>query len=86
MYVYSTFLALNMKTEIEREKIMKAINVLLNQAYDSTLDEILALLERIEEAEEEEDLKAYDEGKEDIRVNGTVSWEEVKKEINKEVA
>lgn len=86
MYVYSAFLALNMKTEIEREKIIKAINVLLNQAYDSTLDEILALLERIEEAEEEEDLKAYDEGKEDIRVNGTVSWEEVKKEINKEVA
>lgn len=67
-----------MKTEIEREEIIKAINLLLNQAYDSTLDEILALLQRIEEAEEE-DLKAYDEGKEDIRINGTVTWEEVKK-------
>lgn len=86
MYVHSTFLALNMKTAIERQEIIKAINVLLNQAYDSTLDEILALLQRIEEEEEEEDLKAYDEGQEDIRVNGTVSWEEVKKEINKEVA
>ncbi|MBW4687866.1 MAG: hypothetical protein KME40_22870 [Komarekiella atlantica HA4396-MV6] len=75
-----------MKTEIEREEIIKAINVLLNQAYDSTLDEILALLQRIEEEEEEEELKAYDEGKEDIRINGTVAWEEVKKEINKEVA
>ncbi|MBD2441231.1 hypothetical protein [Nostoc sp. FACHB-110] len=73
-----------MKTAIEREEIIKAINLLLNQAYDSTLDEIIALLQQIEE--EEEDLKAYDEGKEDIRINGTVSWEEVKKEINKEVA
>ncbi|WP_341527241.1 hypothetical protein WKK05_32830 [Nostoc sp. UHCC 0302] len=68
-----------MKTEIEREEIIKAINVLLTQAYDSTLDEILALLERIEEEEEEEDLKAYDKGKEDMLINGTVSWEEVKK-------
>lgn len=72
-----------MKTEHEREEIIKAIHVLLNQAYDSTLDEILTLLKRIEE---EEDLKAYDEGKEDIQINGTVRWEEVKKEIKKEVA
>ncbi|RCJ22951.1 hypothetical protein A6770_29060 [Nostoc minutum NIES-26] len=71
-----------MKTNIEREEIIKAINVLLNQAYDSTLDEILVLLKRIEEAEEEEELKAYDEAKEDIRINGTVNWKEVKKEIN----
>ncbi|MDZ8227636.1 hypothetical protein [Nostoc sp. ChiVER01] len=75
-----------MKTEIEREEIIKAINLLLKQAYDSTLDEILTLLQRIEKEEEEEELKAYDEGKEDIRINGTVSWEEVKKEISKKVA
>jgi hypothetical protein len=31
-----------MKTEHEREEIIKAINVLLNQASDSTLDEIYA--------------------------------------------
>ncbi len=75
-----------MKTEREREEIIKAINVLLSQAYDSTLDEMLALLQRIEEEEEEEDLKAYDEGKKDIQINGTLPWEEVKKEIRKEVA
>ncbi|BAY21086.1 hypothetical protein NIES2100_08310 [Calothrix sp. NIES-2100] len=78
-----------MKTERERQEIIDAINVLLNQAYDSTLDEIHALLKRIEEEEEEADLKAYDEGMEDIRINGTVSWEEVKKEmqeIKKDVA
>lgn len=75
-----------MKTEREREEIIKAINVLLNQAYDSTLDEILALLKRIDEEEEQDDLRAYDKGKEDIRINGTVSWEEVKREMNKDVA
>jgi len=75
-----------MKTEREREEIIKAINVLLNQAYDSTLDEVLALLKRIDEEDEEDDLKAYDEAKEDIRINGTVLWEEVKREINKDVA
>ncbi|NEU75139.1 hypothetical protein PI95_021905 [Hassallia byssoidea VB512170] len=74
-----------MKTEQDREEIIKAINVLLNQAYDSTLDEIFALLKRIDEEEEQDDLKAYDEAKEDIRINGTMSWEEVKKELKKEV-
>ncbi|NMG09605.1 hypothetical protein [Brasilonema sp. UFV-L1] len=69
-----------MKTEREREEIIKAINVLLNQAYDSTLDEILALLKRIDEEEEEDDLKAIKEAREDIRVNGTVSWDEYKRE------
>ena len=73
-----------MKTEKDREEIIKAINVLLHSAYDSTLDDIFALLKRIDEEEEEDDLKAYDEAKEDIQINGTVSWEEVKKEMKKE--
>lgn len=70
-----------MKTDSERKQIIDAINVLLNQAYDSTLDEIFALLKKIDDEEDEDDLKAYDEAKEDIRKNGTISWEEVKKEI-----
>ncbi|MEA5597155.1 hypothetical protein [Rivularia sp. UHCC 0363] len=70
-----------MKTERERKQIIDTINVLLNQAYDSTLDEICALLQKIEDEEDENDLKAYDEGKEDIGQNGTVPWEEVKNEI-----
>ncbi|MBE9215991.1 hypothetical protein IQ247_25575 [Plectonema cf. radiosum LEGE 06105] len=72
-----------MKTEQERKQIIDDINVLLNQAYDSTLDEIFALLQRIEDEEDENDLKAYHEGKEDIRKNGTVSWENVKSEMQK---
>ncbi|MEO1374916.1 MAG: hypothetical protein AAFW70_11450 [Cyanobacteria bacterium J06635_10] len=70
-----------MKTERERKEIIDSINVMLNQAYDSTLDEVFELLKKIEDAEDENDLKAYDEGKKDIQKNGTVSWEEVKQEI-----
>ncbi len=65
-----------MKSDRERKEIIEAINVLLHQAYDSTLDEILALLKQIEEEEEKEDLKDIQEAREDIRINGTVSWEE----------
>ncbi|MEM9925049.1 MAG: hypothetical protein AAF915_15075 [Cyanobacteria bacterium P01_D01_bin.50] len=70
-----------MKTERERKEIIDSINVMLNQAYDNTLDEVFELLKKIEDAEDENDLKAYDEGKKDIQKNGTVSWEEVKQEI-----
>ena len=54
---------------------------MLNQAYDSTLDEILMILKKNEEEEYESDIKAYDKGKEDIQKNGTLSWEEVKQDI-----
>lgn len=73
-----------MKTEQERTQLLKDINVLLNQAYDSTLDEIYTLLKRIDDEEEEEDIKAFREGIEDARINGTVSWEEIKNEIANE--
>ncbi|MBD2679605.1 MULTISPECIES: hypothetical protein [Nostoc] len=79
-----------MKSTAEREQLIKDINVLLHQAYDSTLDEIYALLKRIDELDDEEDLKAIKETREDIRINGTVSWDEIqneiKNEINKDVA
>jgi hypothetical protein len=73
-----------MKTEQERQAIIKAINILLHQAYDSTLDEIYALLQKIEDDEDEDDLKAIKEAREDIRLHGTISWEEIKKEIAEE--
>jgi hypothetical protein len=69
-----------MKTDRERKEIIEAINVLLHQAYDSTLDEILALLRKIDEEEDKEDLKDIQEAREDIRINGTVSWEEYRSE------
>ncbi|MEH2289416.1 hypothetical protein [Nostoc sp.] len=73
-------------TAHKREQLIKDINVLLHQAYDSTLVEIYALLKRIDDVDDEEDLKAIKEAREDIRINGTVSWDEIQNEINKDVA
>ncbi|MBE9205078.1 hypothetical protein IQ244_00700 [Nostoc sp. LEGE 06077] len=79
-----------MKTEHEREQLIKAINSLLNQAYDTTLDEIYALLQKIEDEEEENDLKAYYAAKSDVENNSLIAWEDIKQEIvnekNKDVA
>lgn len=75
-----------MKTEREREQLIQDINLLLHQAYDSTLDEIYAKLKQIDEVEDEEDLIAVKEAREDIRTNGTVTWEEIQNEIKQDVA
>jgi hypothetical protein len=56
-------------------KLIKDINILLHQAYDSTLDEIYALLKQIDDIENEQDFDAIKEAREDIRINGTVSWD-----------
>ncbi|MBW4635956.1 MAG: hypothetical protein KME30_29965 [Iphinoe sp. HA4291-MV1] len=73
-----------MKTEQQRQETIQAINELLNQAYDSTLDEILTLLERIETEEDENDLKAYHTAKNDPENQITIPWEDIKKEIANE--
>lgn len=65
-----------MKTERQRKEIINTINELLEQAYDSTLDEILNYLQKIDEIEDAEDLIAVKEAKEDMRINGTVTWDE----------
>ncbi|AVH69579.1 hypothetical protein [Nostoc sp. 'Lobaria pulmonaria (5183) cyanobiont'] len=70
-----------MKSEQEREQLIKEINILLNQAYDSTLDEIYTLIQTIEEEEEEEDLKAYDKAKTEANIDNSLLWEEAKKEL-----
>ncbi|BAY22461.1 hypothetical protein NIES2100_22240 [Calothrix sp. NIES-2100] len=73
-----------MKTEQEREQLIKNINVLLNQAYDSTLDEIYALLLKIEDEEDENDLRAYHAAKSDRENNSLIAWGEIKDEIANE--
>ena len=75
-----------MKTEREREELIQNINLLLHQTYDSTLDEIYAKLTQIDELEDEEDILALEEAKEDIRLNGTVTWSEVQNEIKQDIA
>jgi predicted S18 family serine protease len=73
-----------MKTEQEREQLINAINVLLHQSYDSTLDEIYALLKKIEDEEDENDLIAYHAAKSDVENNSLITWEDMKKEIANE--
>ena len=73
-----------MKTEHEREQLINAINVLLHQSYDSTLDEIYALLKKIEDEEDEKDLIAYHAAKSDVENNSLIAWEDMKKEIANE--
>lgn len=75
-----------MKTEREREQLIHKIDLLLHQAYDSTLEEIYAQLKQIDDAEDEEDIIAVKEAREDIRLNGTVTWEEIQNEISEDVA
>ncbi|MFB2772949.1 hypothetical protein ACE1AT_27310 [Pelatocladus sp. BLCC-F211] len=70
-----------MKTEREREELIKAMNVLLNHAYDSVLDDVYAFLQKIEDEEDEEDLKAYEIAKNDPESNIFIAWEDIKKEI-----
>ncbi len=72
-----------MKTEREKKELIDAINVLLHQAYDSTLDEIYTLLKRIEAEEDEDDLKAYHAAKSD-EDDVLIAWEDIKKEIANE--
>ncbi|WGV24445.1 hypothetical protein [Halotia branconii] len=73
-----------MKTEHEREQLINAINLLLHQAYDSTLEEIYALLKKIEDEEDENDLRAYHAAKSDIDNNSLIAWDDMKKEIANE--
>jgi len=79
-----------MKTEQDREKLIEAINVLLNQSYDSVLDEIYALLQKIEEEEDEADLRAYEHVVNNYDLNDNIPWEEAEKildaALNKDVA
>ncbi len=73
-----------MKTDQERKDLIEAINVLLNQAYDSTLDEIHALLEKIEAEEDNNDLRVYHAAKSDTDNNSLIAWEDIKKEMKNE--
>ncbi|MEA5506538.1 hypothetical protein VB735_26235 [Halotia wernerae UHCC 0503] len=73
-----------MKTEHEREQLINAINLLLHQAYDSTLEEIYALLKKIEDEEDENDLRAYHAAKSDVENNSLIAWDDMKKEIANE--
>jgi len=69
-----------METTIERQELIQLIHAHLHTAPESTLEEVLELLE------DEKDLREYDLAIEDIKINGTVPWGEIKKEMKKDVA
>ncbi|WP_407894022.1 hypothetical protein [Scytonema sp. NUACC26] len=69
-----------METAINRQELLQLIYAHLNIAPDNILEEVLELLE------EEQDLIDYDLAMEDIKINGTVPWEELKREMKKDVA
>lgn len=65
-----------METTTKRQELLKAIHEILEQAYEDTLEDVLELLD-IRKAEDEEDIKAFEETKNEP----TLTWEQYKKEI-----
>jgi hypothetical protein len=66
-----------MKTEQERQELIKVINELLNQAYDTDLDNILSYLEHIDTLEDKSDIKAIRAAINEPKI----PWEQVVKEL-----
>ena len=69
-----------METTTTKQELLNAINTELQLAYEDTLEEVLELLQ-IRRQQDEEDIKDIQSAKEDIKINGTVSWEDVKRGI-----
>ncbi|MEH1871778.1 hypothetical protein [Nostoc sp.] len=65
-----------METTTKRQELLKAINQRLEQAYEDTLEDVLELL-NIRKAEDEEDIKAFEEAENEP----TISWEQYKQEL-----
>ncbi|MUG91034.1 hypothetical protein F7734_00350 [Scytonema sp. UIC 10036] len=69
-----------METTINRQELLQLIYAHLDIVPDNILEEVLELLE------EEKYLIDYDLAMEDIKINGTVPWEKLKKEMKRDVA
>lgn len=69
-----------METTTRRQQLLQAINERLEQAYEDTLEDVIELLD-IRKVEDKEDIQAMQEGREDIKKNGSISWEQVKHEL-----
>jgi hypothetical protein len=72
-----------METTTRKQALIQAIYERLEQAYEDTLEDVIELLD-IRKAEDKEDIKALYEGREDIQKNGTIPWEQVKRELASE--
>lgn len=65
-----------METTTKRQVLLKAIYEKLAQAYEDTLEDVIELLD-IRKAEDEEDIKAF----EDLKKEPRIPWEQVQKEL-----
>ncbi len=72
-----------METTSRRQVLLKAIYERLELAYEDTLEDVIELLD-IRKAEDLEDIKAVKEAREDIKINGSIPWEQLKKELASE--
>ena len=60
-----------MEATDRRKALLKAIYERLEEAYEDTLEDVIELLD-IRKAEDKEDIKAIQEGREDIKKNGSI--------------
>ncbi|GAA6623941.1 hypothetical protein [Scytonema sp. NUACC26] len=65
-----------METITKRQALLKAISEKLEQAYEDTLEDVIELL-NIRKAEDEEDIQAIN----DVKNDTSISWEEYKREL-----
>lgn len=72
-----------MEATARRQALLKAIQERLESAYEDTLEDVIELLD-IRKAEDQEDIKAIEEGREDIKKNGSIPWEQLKEELASE--
>ena len=72
-----------MESTTRRQALLKVVHERLEEAYDDTLEDVMELLD-IRKKEDLEDIKAVQEGREDIKINGSISWQQVKQELASE--
>ena len=72
-----------MEATARRQALLKAIHERLEEAYEDTLEDVIELLD-IRKKEDLEDIKAVQEGREDIKINGSISWQQIKQELASE--
>lgn len=65
-----------MQTTTKRQALLKVIYEKLEQAYEDTLEDVVQLLD-IRKAEDEEDIQAFEDAKNEPRI----PWEQVQKEL-----
>ncbi|MEO0841135.1 MAG: hypothetical protein AAF063_19795 [Cyanobacteria bacterium J06643_5] len=72
-----------MESTTRRQALLKVIHERLEEAYDDTLEDVIELLD-IRKKEDLEDIKAVQKGREDIKINGSIYWQQIKQELASE--